>query len=132
MHQCVCISYEDHGKAYELVVSVIPDTIESSIYGGGDKEDHEADIRNLHMRLPLGEGPKSRTMSFVESKWLRVSVGRELEDDLEEERGSPSSSRLSVLSSLSICSSTQSSSDSSPAEPLLLRRMLTSRLRRKT
>lgn len=82
--------------------------------------------------LPLGEGPKSRTMRFAESNWLWEGLGLGFEEDLEEERGSPSSSRLSVLSSLSICSSTHSSSDSSPAEPRLLRHMLTSRLWRKT
>lgn len=87
---------------------------------------------NKRRSRPFLEGPKSRTMSSAESRWLCEEQGRELEEDLEEERGSPSSSRLSVLSSLSICSSIDSSSDSSPAESRLPRCMLTSRLRRRT
>lgn len=45
--------------------------------------------------------------------------------------GSVRSGRLSLLSSLSICSSIHSSSDSSPAESRVLRLTLTSRLRRR-
>lgn len=56
-------------KAYELVVSVTSEIVESSFYDGAD-EDNEASKIILHMSLPLGEGPKSRTISFLESKWL--------------------------------------------------------------
>lgn len=91
-----------------------------------------SECKNKRRSRPFLEGPKSRTMSSAESRWLCEEQVRELEEDLEEERGSPSSSRLSVLSSLSICSSIDSSSDSSPAESRLPRCMLTSRLRRRT
>lgn len=80
---------------------------------------------------PFCVGPKSRTISSAELRWLCEEQGRGFEEDFEEDRGSPSSSRLSVLSSLSICSSIDSSSDSSPAESRLPRCMLTSRLRRR-
>lgn len=88
------------------------------------------DVGEKSRSRPFCVGPKSRTMSSAELRWLCEELGRGFEEDLEEDSGSPSSSRLSVLSSLSICSSMDSSSDSSPAESRLPRCMLTSRLRR--
>lgn len=89
------------------------------------------DVGKKNGSRPFCVGPKSRTMSSAELRWLCEEQGRGFEEDLDEDRGSPSSSRLSVLSSLSICSSIDSSSDSSPAESRLPRCMLTSRLRRR-
>ncbi len=73
--------------------------------------------------LPCEEGLNS---SMMRSLWLScLLIGW-----LVGWAGSVRSGRLSLLSSLSICSSIHSSSDSSPAESRVLRLTLASRLRR--